>query len=67
MRIPSDPLEARDHRQNDNEAAWLRRKIHCLLELEDLKGRKISLSDVFLGKHSLPTGLRNREEVVYCP
>lgn len=67
LRIPRDPLEARDHRRNQNEDDWIRHKIHNQLELEDPKGRLVSLDDIFLGKHSLPTGLRDREEVRYHP
>jgi len=67
IRIPRDPLEARDHRRNHNEDSWLHRKIHDQLELEDEKGRLVPLDDIFLERHNLPTGLRHREQIRYHP
>jgi len=67
MRLYKDPLEERDHRRNFNEDAWLRHKIHALIDLEDPKGSKFSLDDIFLGSHNLPTGLRQDEILAYYP
>jgi len=67
MRIFKDPLEERDHRRNHNEDEWLRHKIHDQVELEDDKGRLLSLDKIFLGEHNLPTGLRPGETIAYHP
>jgi len=66
MVLVRDPYENR-YLNNDNENDWFRHQMSNHLELEDPSGKLMSLDEIYLEKHHLPTHLRQDERVACHP